>query len=134
MSLKLKSVWIVDDDLIARLLVNKRLQREGIAETILEFENGQEAYNKYLECSENGQKPDLILLDLNMPIMDGWAFLNALEEKFKTSSPIAPVAILTSSIDQEDMDQSADYANIFSFLKKPFNFDKLKADFESFKN
>jgi CheY-like chemotaxis protein len=128
MHTKLSKLWIVDDDLIARLLIRKRIEREDFSHSIEEFENGLDAFNRYLSISKTEDKPELILLDLNMPVMDGWVFLESISKEIIDQKLLPKVAILTSSIDQEDKDQAKQFSNVISFLKKPFNLDVLKED------
>ena len=134
MAEELKSIWIVDDDLIARLLIKKRLEKESFSQTIIEFENGQEAFNAYLKLEGKAEEPELILLDLNMPVMDGWTFLDSIAKQSSESDSLPSVAILTSSIDQEDRDQAKQYSNVISFLKKPLDLNVLKEDFKKWKS
>tara|TARA_R110002050_G_scaffold180202_3_gene313815 strand:+ start:5850 stop:6254 length:405 start_codon:yes stop_codon:yes gene_type:complete len=128
----LNCVWIVDDDLIARLLIKKRLQKEKFSTTIFEFENGEDALNAYLNIDGQVAQPDLILLDLNMPVMDGWTFLESIGKHLREKLPLPTVAILTSSIDQEDRDQAKPYTNVISFLKKPLDLAVLKEDLKRY--
>lgn len=134
MAEELKSIWIVDDDLIARLLIKKRLEKERFSQTIIEFENGQEAFDAYLKLERKAEEPELILLDLNMPVMDGWTFLDSIAKQSSESDSLPSVAILTSSIDQEDRDQAKQYSNVISFLKKPLDLNVLKEDFKKWKS
>jgi CheY-like chemotaxis protein len=123
----LHNVWVVDDDPIARLLIRKRLEKDSFCDKIAEFENGLEALQRFQ--NKDRSKPDLILLDLNMPVMDGWALLDSLKEsQFNKNLQLPPIAILTSSIDKEDRDQAESYANIISFLKKPLDLPQLIED------
>tara|TARA_R110001592_G_scaffold17518_2_gene73762 strand:+ start:54187 stop:54591 length:405 start_codon:yes stop_codon:yes gene_type:complete len=134
MAEELKSIWIVDDDLIARMLIKKRLEKESFSQTIIEFENGQEAFDAYLKLEGKAEEPELILLDLNMPVMDGWTFLDSIAKQSSESDSLPSVAILTSSIDQEDRDQAKQYSNVISFLKKPLDLNVLKEDFKKWKS
>ena len=134
MAEELKSIWIVDDDLIARMLIKKRLEKESFSQTIIEFENGKEAFDAYLKLEGKAEEPELILLDLNMPVMDGWTFLDSIAKQSSESDSLPSVAILTSSIDQEDRDQAKQYSNVISFLKKPLDLNVLKEDFKKWKS
>ncbi|PTM02770.1 MAG: response regulator [Bacteroidetes bacterium] len=133
MAEELKSIWIVDDDFIARLLIKKKLEKESFSSSILEFENGEEALNAYLKLEGQGDEPELILLDLNLPVMDGWTFLDSIGQRANESSTLPLVAILTSSIGQEDRDRAKQYSNIISFLKKPLDLNILKEDLKRLK-
>ncbi|TXK51292.1 response regulator [Pontibacter qinzhouensis] len=65
--------------------------------------------------------PDVIFLDLNMPVMDGWEFLEKLEEKGLQHK----VYILTSSTSKFDRQRATNFANVEEYLVKPINKDKL---------
>jgi CheY-like chemotaxis protein len=121
-------VWIVDDDPIARMLINKKLQRTGIAHHAEEFENGLEAIDHLRSTTKSESVPDLIILDLNMPILDGWGFLDELEQEKRPIFQKIKVAILTSSIDLHDRNKSENYDCIKSYLSKPMDSDQLMRD------
>ncbi|SFR31762.1 Response regulator receiver domain-containing protein [Robiginitalea myxolifaciens] len=95
-------LWIIDDDPILVYGIKKMLLSEFPEMNIETFPNGQEAIDAFHEALSGKQSlPDLLLLDLNMPIMDGWQFLEEL-------LPLRPakrlkIDILTSSIDPADM-------------------------------
>lgn len=121
--MNLKHYWIIDDDPIARMLIEKKMQREQLGAAVQRFTNGQEALDFFLERPE--ERPDLIFLDLNMPIMDGWGFLDESQVKI-TASP-TKVAILTSSISEEDRNKAKTYNCVSCFLKKPLDTEELKS-------
>ena len=132
MAESINNVWVVDDDPIARLLIRKRLEKDTFCDEIAEYENGHEALESFKNNAAS--KPDLILLDLNMPVMDGWTFLDSLNEnKSGKNQALPPIAILTSSIDQEDRDQAESYTNIISFLKKPLDLTVLIEDLKRYR-
>lgn len=112
MDSKNKKILIVDDDEKNRLLFKIILGKEGY-ETI-EAENGQEAIIKTIE-----EKPDVILMDMMMPIMDGYTAVNILKNNEKTKN--IPIIILTA-LDElnENLQNIAD-----TFLTKPVDIKEL---------
>lgn len=70
----------------------------------------------------NGTNPDLILLDLNMPGIDGWGFI----EQFRKTKKSIPIIILTSSINNSDYNKSKQYVEVLDYVDKPLN--KLKIE------
>ena len=69
-----------------------------------------------------GNVPDLILLDLNMPEMDGWVFLSLLEER----KIDVDVVIISSTIDPSERARAHDFKSVKDFLTKPLTYDKIK--------
>ena len=106
-------VLIVEDDADLRQMMAQVLNLEGFhAVTVA---NGREAL-EYLE--DHRPKPDLILLDLNMPVMDGWEF----RRKQRANPNVADVpVIVVSALDPSRVEDVAADA----FLKKPLDFDRL---------
>lgn len=122
----LKNVWVVDDDPIARLLIRKLLERENMGQGLRELQNGQQALDAFLSIleSEVEEIPPLILLDLNMPVMDGWGFLDACCQNLKPTK--TKIIVLTSSINPQDEAKAESYSEIKGFLRKPLNIEELK--------
>jgi len=114
----MKHLMIVDDDPILVFLIKKIFEQDSDAYTFIDAENGQIAIN-YLE-NPLSIRPDLILLDINMPIMDGWQFLEQFERYLKTNQLEIPVMIISSSIDPNDIEKSKQFSSVLNFLSKPF--------------
>jgi len=105
-------ILIVEDDADLREMMAQLLTLEGYRANAVA--NGREA----LEYLNQGDKPDVILLDLMMPVMDGWEFRRQQQADAKLSN--VPVIVL-SALDQN---RAAD-VNAVAFLKKPLDFDRL---------
>lgn len=121
-----KAIWIVDDDAIYQIIVNKIIQRSEMFSAISSFKNGKDAIDNLHNALENNTNlPDIILLDINMPIMDGWEFM----EEIGLIKPKLPkkivVYIVSSSIAIEDKNKSKTYENILGYLSKPINVNDL---------
>jgi len=116
----LKTVWIIDDDPISRFGLKKLSGMTNFCLSIFCFENGQEALN-YLRYIIDAAEllPNVILLDLNMPIIDGWQFLDAI--KTLTLSKSIKICLVSSSIDRVDHLKAKQYTAVSDFLVKPFN-------------
>ena len=95
---KISSIFIVDDDPITVFGIKKMLKSAAECEDIQIFQNGKEAFDALLERHESKKPiPDVIFLDINMPIMDGWEFLDELIELDINDHII--INMITSSID-----------------------------------
>jgi CheY-like chemotaxis protein len=105
-------VLIVEDDEDLREMMAQMLTLEGF-ETVA-VSNGREA----LEYLHESEKPDVILLDLMMPVMDGWEF----RRQQQADPALAPVPVIVlSALDQA----RASNLEAEAFLKKPLDFDRL---------
>ena len=109
---------IVDDDLIFTRVLSKLMSAVNFAKTILTFPNGSDAL-KYLQSvlDNPGQLPSVILLDLNMPVLDGWQFLDEFA-KCKPGRKIT-IYIVSSSIDKADHEKALSYEAVSRFYIKP---------------
>jgi two-component system, chemotaxis family, chemotaxis protein CheY len=121
------TVVLIDDDRIVNKLNSLCIDRAKTFDHISIFENGQSALEFFIDKNENFTMPELIVLDINMPYMNGFEFLDALAALKDQEYDAIPVLILSSSEDQNDIDMASNYANIKKYLSKPLTPDKFKA-------
>ncbi len=118
-------VLLVEDDPIAVMLCTKVIEKSDFAAEVNTAYNGQKAieyYQQLFQCRNHAVNyPGLILLDLNMPVLDGWEFLDEFMQKFYPSCPDTKVVILSSSIVPEDREKAASYSIVVDFLSKPIS-------------
>ncbi len=122
---KIDIACIIDDDPIFVFGAKKIMQYADFCSAFMIFHNGEEALINLKSIINAGEKlPDLILLDLNMPIMDGWQFLDEFT-KIKTEKSIT-IYIITSSVDPADVEKSKEYDNVNNYLVKPITLETLQ--------
>jgi CheY-like chemotaxis protein len=128
-----KKILCVDDDPITLMLSKKVLQKIEFSEIIDSVQNGEDALNYLSNCKEaldNDQNfilPEFIFLDLNMPIMGGWEFLDEImENKYGEYFPDLKVIVLSSTIDPKDIEKSKSYPMVLDFLSKPISRELLE--------
>lgn len=123
-----QKICIIDDDEIYIFLMKKSFATMGINQEVLSFLNGADALEEFLQLKNNQEDlPGIILLDINMPIMDGWEFLNEFR-KIQSDNPTkTPVYIVSSSIANEDIEKSKSYPEIIDYLSKPLELETLVA-------
>ncbi|TVQ65297.1 MAG: response regulator [Balneolaceae bacterium] len=126
---KINQVLLVEDNDITVLLTNRLIEKTEKVNEVTVCYNGKEAYDKIQEMLENGKPlPEILLLDLVMPVWDGWEFL----ERFTPlkESEQVEIFILTSSISKEDMEKAERFGLMNNYLVKPISFSKLNELFE----
>jgi CheY-like chemotaxis protein len=122
-----KSILLVDDDAICNFLCGKTLQRMGITGEILTALNGKEAIDLLTaNYQRSGSIPDIILLDINMPVMDGFGFLEAFKTLPLANKENIKIIIVTSSAYPGDISK-ARKMGVEHYLIKPISEEKLKA-------
>lgn len=109
---KLLKIMLVDDQKMANFINKKLIEVTDFAEKIVDYTLPQIAL---LEI--DSEKPDLIFLDLNMPEINGWRFLDVLKER----NDHTQVVIVTSSTSALDMQKAQNYNQVIDFLIKPLN-------------
>lgn len=125
--MKQQSIWIIDDDSIFKIIVQKLIDKTQKFNNVLTFSNGEEASLALRKCLEQQEDfPDVILLDIEMPVMDGWEFMSELDYlKLPSNRKSLKIYISSSSIAIEDKLKAEKYPNILGYLTKPISLDDL---------
>ncbi len=117
---------IIDDDPIIRLLIIKMLDRLEVSfQKISQCENGKIGLNE-LEKVAGSKEKVIVLLDINMPVLDGWGFLDALEQNKCFGIYDLSVFIVSSSTDESDLTKAKEYDLVRQFIHKPLELNTLK--------
>ncbi|MGC1631790.1 MAG: response regulator [Gelidibacter sp.] len=121
----INTICIIDDDPIFRFGTRKMMETVQLSLDFLIYKNGKEAFDDLLpKLRQDTNLPDVILLDLNMPIMDGWQFLDELI-KIPNAERI-PIYIVSSSVDSRDIDKAKTYEIVNNYIIKPFSVSKIQ--------
>ena len=123
----LDQILCIDDDPITLMLCKKVIVKSSFSNEIITSQNGEEAlsYFNTIKYTNNKNKqipqPQLIFLDLNMPVMGGWEFLDYFNSEEFSEFNTIKVVVLSSTIDPEDLEKSKQYPMVIDFLSKPIS-------------
>lgn len=131
--MRFNNVFVVDDDKIFHFIIKKLLTSNNININPSYFLNGLEALEGLKSKLDSGEsQPDLILLDINMPILDGWQFLEEFKKlKDKLKKEIT-IYIISSSDNQTDLDKAEVFSDeVHNYYLKPISVDEIKSIFQN---
>jgi CheY-like chemotaxis protein len=121
------SVLLVDDDEINNFISIKLIKKALLNTEIMACLNGKFAIDKLVEIQKHdpAKLPDYILLDINMPIMNGWEFLDEYKRLNIDPSGKTKIFIISSSVFSNDINKARSYPLVKDFISKPLNVDKI---------
>jgi len=127
MKKKLNCILLVDDDLPTNFINERILRKMDCTERIIAVQGGFDAL-EYLKSTveEKHPQPDLIFLDINMPGMNGWEFLESYENLEINQKSKAIIVMLTTSLNPDEKDKAGQIPQISGFLNKPLFADRVK--------
>ena len=121
------NVCIVDDDDIYQYTMVKTMELLNLTDKIRVFSDGEEALDFMLDNLQNDKElPDIIFLDIDMPIMDGFQFM---EEYIKLKPDLGKkitIYMVSSSVDPVDIERAKKISDITDYIVKPVTHDQLK--------
>ena len=127
----IKDIFLIDDDSLVNFL-NQEIIKDSYPDLkVRSFESATEALEDIKENIKTSHfpLPQLILLDINMPVMDGWEFLDEFNQLPKNLIKDCKVIMHTSSIDPRDIEKAKTYPAVIDYVTKPLNIQTLSKIF-----
>jgi len=124
-------VFCIDDDPITLVLSEMVIKKSRFAKEVITAKNGKEGLDWFSAYfSRNNAKliqylPQLIFLDINMPVMNGWDFLEGYLMKYAERLPEIKVVIVSSTVNPEDFLRANRYSIVIDFINKPLTIEGL---------
>ena len=127
------NILLVDDDEINNFISVKLIKKALDTSQIKACLNGKIAIDELVKMHEEGAEtfPDYILLDINMPVMNGWEFLDEYKRLNLDRDSNSKIFIISSSVFSNDINKAKSYPLVKDFISKPLNIDKIKELFEA---
>lgn len=125
---KLGCVLLIDDSDADNFIHTRRLNKMEVAREIVVRANGREGLQYFTTPLPDGShptRPDLLFLDINMPVMDGWEFLDEYQNLPEDRRARVTIAMLTSSIGDPDYARSRSYSVVDGHESKPLTKEKI---------
>ncbi len=125
--MKAEIICIVDDDEVYQFSVTRTIKAANIVKKILIFSDGEEVFDFLTDnLSKKDELPDIIFLDINMPYMDGWEFLN----NFTSIKPKLPkkitIYLVSSSVSDKDLDKAKAISDVTDYMVKPITIEDFR--------
>ncbi|MBX2828529.1 MAG: response regulator [Flavobacteriaceae bacterium] len=124
-------VLLIDDDSATNFFNGMMLERHNCFDNVLAVKSGEEALSYLISAAEGSSlKPDLIFLDINMPGMNGWEFLDALSRLDSKVSEGIKIILLSTSAHPEEVRKSMSNYEVADYINKPLSMKLLDSVFE----
>ena len=117
------NLLVIDDDDINIFIIKKIVEKTGYNVDMTAKTNGQLAIDYVKEIIDTPNFPNLILIDINMPVLNGWEFIEAYELLGNTRK--VDMYMLSSSVYENDIEKAKSYKTVKGFISKPLSIDRL---------
>ncbi|MDR6786352.1 CheY-like chemotaxis protein [Pedobacter africanus] len=117
------NLLVIDDDDINIFIIKKIVEKTGYNVNMVSKANGLLAIEFLKETLGQESFPQLILIDINMPVLNGWEFLDAYEELHVTQR--VDMYMLSSSVYENDIEKAKTFAKVKGFISKPLSIERL---------
>jgi len=121
------TILIIDDNDIDNFVASGIITKLGAAKKIVSKTSAEDGLTYLKSCLENNSPlPEIIFLDIRMPLMDGFDFLREFEKLPQTAHAACSIFILSSSVDSRDIERAKANPFVLSFITKPLSFQNLE--------
>ncbi|RKR85552.1 response regulator receiver domain-containing protein [Mucilaginibacter gracilis] len=121
----INTVCLVDDDEIYIYGIKKLIELKQLCPNLIEFRNGKDAIDFLINPDNTEELPDVIFLDISMPIMDGWDFMESFSQIKPNLGKKITIYMVSSSINDDDINRAKNISDISDYVVKPITYDKL---------
>jgi CheY-like chemotaxis protein len=133
MAKKRPLIAIIDDDIVSHFILTSIINLNKLADSILSFMDGEEAIQYFTNNkTENEKIPDIVFLDVNMPIMDGWMFVEEYARIKKDITKKTVIFMVSSSVNPIDIERAGKISEINDYILKPIKLSELKKIFKNY--
>jgi CheY-like chemotaxis protein len=124
-------ILIIDDDEINNFIAAKLIDKIPVKAKVTTCLNGQQGLDKVKSLLDSEEFPDIIFLDINMPIMNGWEFLEDYDKLKNQINKQVIINMLSSSVYNDDINKAETYPSVNKFISKPLTVEKIKDLYQS---
>ena len=125
-------IGIIDDNKIYQFMLTRIIKKNKLAEGIITFSDGEKAIQYLTDNRSNNEKiPDVIFLDVSMPVMDGWQFIEGYANIKTEIKKKIVIYMLTSSVDPVDIERASKISEISDYITKPIKLEEIKRIFDN---
>ncbi len=123
---KINTLCVIDDDDVSQFMVRKAVEHSQRVARLIFFANGEEALHTIRDHRDQPDAlPDLIFLDINMPVMDGWEFLEEFGQFKAAIGKRIIIYMISSSVDERDVNRARHLSTVSGYIVKPITRDKF---------
>ncbi len=127
----IQTACIIDDDEIYKYGFRKFVTVKNFCKKIVDFPNGKEAIDFLKNPANRMNLPDIIFLDIDMPVMDGWGFIEAYEKIYTRLHKDITIFMVTSSMNYNDIVRATANKYITDYISKPIDLPEFAAAFNA---
>ncbi len=121
----MKKIFIIDDDEMYQMVLSKIVKKINPEIVVETFWNGEKAL-EYFKDNQNIPLPKLLLLDINMPIMDGWQFISEFERMYPNLKALSNIYMFSSSLEERERTKALSYKSVKDYLLKPVSLNTMR--------